>query len=198
MCQSTSATSLLTNLLLLHTMRPSQKPILVDQPKVFCEYVQKIPKPCPANSPADAFYFTPLRRPKQDCWYSNNLSATTHWVLWWGECVILLESLATAPIIPYMQLQQCNYSRKESMNNWLCTFQGTEEPQVSDITTASLRFRNNIFMFPWRWSQQIRNLNNSKPSNQSSDAKLLPATNPSIQYPQFNFTGCTVNITYNK
>ena len=31
----------------------------------------------------------------------------------------------------------------------------------------------------------------------SSDVKLLPATTPSTQPTQFNFTDCTVNITYN-
>ena len=89
-----------------------------DLKKCFVRLYKKYQSLCPANSPADTFYLTPLRKPRPDCWYStqpighNTLSTVVRRL-----CVMQLESLATGPIIPYVQLHLLDYSAKELMGN---------------------------------------------------------------------------------
>ena len=206
----------MTNLLLLYTMRPSQtnsgglahckwKPkwvehfaCIVDLKKCFVRVYKKYRSLCPADSPADTSYLTPFRIPRPDYWYStqpighNILSTVVRWM-----CI-------AAGISGHWT----NHSLRTTAATQL--FQkGIDEQLIMHVTghrnTTGVRCYKRISEDQKQHLSVCREVEPTDKKfkeqqtipNLSSDVKLLSATTPCTQHPQFNFTDCTVSITYN-
>ena len=90
----------------------------------------------------------------------DNQSATTHWVVWWDECVIQLESLATGTIIPYVQLQLCSRLFHKGIAKQLImhvTGHRSTTGVMQKLQTHLWRSETASFSFPGDWAKMIRN-----------------------------------------
>ena len=153
---------------------------------------------CPADSPADAFYLTPLRRPRPDCWYSrqpighNTLSTVVRrmcnaaGISGHSTNHSLLATAATRLFhkgIDEQLIMHVTGHRSTSGVRCYKHISGDQKQRLSvclEVEPTDKKFKH---------QQTI--------PNQSLDVKLLTTTTcPCTQHPQFNFTDCTINITY--